>query len=232
MGADAPDNVALRKSDVAMALSGGASKLLHDSQPEVNTVLQWMSPSAHLKPTLIEEKFASQNLALGLLPLPVILLQREELRAILYSIHEAGVLHGDVRANNIMRDHSGRLRFTDFDRGSLRAMSSDYVAEKERLALMENTSNERLSLARMISHIRHLPKCNAYLFFCGKYPAVGSSSSSGLITREANLLSQGRGKYLSASENHRCTTTRRELHDHFGAFESFSDLQQYIMRWT
>ncbi|KAF8901758.1 hypothetical protein CPB85DRAFT_1323007 [Mucidula mucida] len=71
MGTDAPDIVALRKNGLAMTSSGVASKLLlHNSQPEVITVLQWMSPSAHLKPTLIEEKFASQNLSLGLFPLP------------------------------------------------------------------------------------------------------------------------------------------------------------------
>ncbi len=51
----------------------------------------------------------------------------------LNSIHEAGVLHRDVRATNILEDHSGRLRFTDFDRGSLRAKSPDFVAEKVRL---------------------------------------------------------------------------------------------------
>ncbi|KAF8901769.1 hypothetical protein CPB85DRAFT_1323037 [Mucidula mucida] len=59
--------------------------------------------------------------------------QKEELRAMLNSIHEAGVLHRDVRATNILEDHSGRLRFTDFDRGSLRAKSPDFVAEKLRL---------------------------------------------------------------------------------------------------
>ncbi|KAF9023138.1 hypothetical protein BDZ89DRAFT_1070138 [Hymenopellis radicata] len=59
--------------------------------------------------------------------------EQEELRAILSSIHAAGVLHRDVRAYNIMEDQSGRLRFTDFDRGSLRAKSTDYIAEKERL---------------------------------------------------------------------------------------------------
>ncbi|KAF9023116.1 hypothetical protein BDZ89DRAFT_1070118 [Hymenopellis radicata] len=59
--------------------------------------------------------------------------EQEELRAILNSIHDAGVLHRDVRAYNIMEDQSGCLRFTDFDRGSLRAKSADYIAEKERL---------------------------------------------------------------------------------------------------
>ncbi|KAF9022748.1 hypothetical protein BDZ89DRAFT_1163101 [Hymenopellis radicata] len=59
--------------------------------------------------------------------------ERLELISILKGIHDAGVLHRDVRSWNIMQDELGRLRFADFDRASLCAKDSDYVAEKERL---------------------------------------------------------------------------------------------------
>ncbi|KAF8871801.1 hypothetical protein CPB85DRAFT_1513370 [Mucidula mucida] len=58
---------------------------------------------------------------------------RVELKSILTAIHEAGVLHRDVRSWNIMEDDSGRVRFTDFDRSSLRGKPQDYEAEQERL---------------------------------------------------------------------------------------------------
>ncbi|KAF9018786.1 hypothetical protein BDZ89DRAFT_1139761 [Hymenopellis radicata] len=58
---------------------------------------------------------------------------RVELKSILTAIHEAGVLHRDVRSWNIMEDESGRVRFTDFDRSSLRGKPEDYQAEQERL---------------------------------------------------------------------------------------------------
>ncbi|KAF9040205.1 hypothetical protein BDZ89DRAFT_1060621 [Hymenopellis radicata] len=58
---------------------------------------------------------------------------RVELKSILTAIHEAGVLHRDVRSWNIMEDESGRVRFTDFDRSSLRGKPGDYQAEQERL---------------------------------------------------------------------------------------------------
>ncbi|KAF9018792.1 hypothetical protein BDZ89DRAFT_337546 [Hymenopellis radicata] len=58
---------------------------------------------------------------------------RVELKSILTAIHEAGVLHRDVRSWNIMEDESGRVRFTDFDRSSLRGKTEDYQAEQERL---------------------------------------------------------------------------------------------------
>ncbi|KAF9012798.1 hypothetical protein BDZ89DRAFT_1077380, partial [Hymenopellis radicata] len=58
---------------------------------------------------------------------------RVELKSILTAIHEAGVLHRDVRSWNIMEDDSGRVRFTDFDRSSLRGKPEDYQAEQERL---------------------------------------------------------------------------------------------------
>ncbi|KAF9040219.1 hypothetical protein BDZ89DRAFT_1060638 [Hymenopellis radicata] len=56
-----------------------------------------------------------------------------ELKSILTAIHEAGVLHRDVRSWNIMEDDFGRVRFTDFDRSSFRGTGEDYQAEKERL---------------------------------------------------------------------------------------------------
>ncbi|KAF8891165.1 hypothetical protein CPB85DRAFT_1441057 [Mucidula mucida] len=56
-----------------------------------------------------------------------------ELKSILTAIHEAGVLHRDVRSWNIMEDDFGRVRFTDFDRSSFRGTSEDYQAEQERL---------------------------------------------------------------------------------------------------
>ncbi len=56
------------------------------------------------------------------------------MRSILASLHEAGILHRDVRSWNIMEDASGRVRFTDFDRASFCAKEEDYVAEKARLA--------------------------------------------------------------------------------------------------
>ncbi|KAF8906450.1 hypothetical protein CPB85DRAFT_1456625 [Mucidula mucida] len=55
-----------------------------------------------------------------------------QLKSILAAMHEAGVLHRDVRSWNIMMDDSGRVRFTDFDRSSLRGKSEDYEAEKDR----------------------------------------------------------------------------------------------------
>ncbi|KAF9018399.1 hypothetical protein BDZ89DRAFT_1073913 [Hymenopellis radicata] len=58
---------------------------------------------------------------------------QESLRSILGSIHEAGILHRDVRSWNIMEDASGRVRFTDFDRASFHAKEADYVAERARL---------------------------------------------------------------------------------------------------
>ncbi len=48
-------------------------------------------------------------------------------------MHEAGVLHRDVRSWNIMEDDLGQVRFTDFDRSSFRGTSEDYQAEQERL---------------------------------------------------------------------------------------------------
>ncbi|KAF9018406.1 hypothetical protein BDZ89DRAFT_1073919, partial [Hymenopellis radicata] len=59
---------------------------------------------------------------------------QESLRSILGSIHEAGILHRDVRSWNIMEDASGRVRFTDFDRASFHAKEADYIAERARLA--------------------------------------------------------------------------------------------------
>ncbi|KAF8894271.1 hypothetical protein CPB85DRAFT_1440568 [Mucidula mucida] len=58
---------------------------------------------------------------------------RIELKSVLTSIHEAGVLHRDVRSWNIMEDEFGRVRFTDFDRSSLEGTPEDYRAEQERL---------------------------------------------------------------------------------------------------
>ncbi|KAF8901798.1 hypothetical protein CPB85DRAFT_1322794, partial [Mucidula mucida] len=58
---------------------------------------------------------------------------QESLRSILGSIHEAGILHRDVRSWNILEDASGRVRFTDFDRASFCAKEEDYVVEKARL---------------------------------------------------------------------------------------------------
>ncbi|KAF8868718.1 hypothetical protein CPB85DRAFT_900687, partial [Mucidula mucida] len=58
---------------------------------------------------------------------------RIELKSVLTSIHEAGVIHRDVRSWNIMEDEFGRVRFTDFDRSSLEGTPEDYRAEKERL---------------------------------------------------------------------------------------------------
>ncbi len=70
-GTDAPSIVALRRSGANMAASRIASKiLLHNSQPELPTTLLHMDPSAHLKPTLVQDKFASQNLAFGVFLLP------------------------------------------------------------------------------------------------------------------------------------------------------------------
>ncbi|KAF9040266.1 hypothetical protein BDZ89DRAFT_1060691 [Hymenopellis radicata] len=56
-----------------------------------------------------------------------------ELKSILTAIHEAGVLHRDVRSWNMMEDDFWRVRFTDFDRSSFRGTSEDYQAEQERL---------------------------------------------------------------------------------------------------
>ncbi|KAF8912258.1 hypothetical protein CPB85DRAFT_1434526 [Mucidula mucida] len=56
-----------------------------------------------------------------------------ELKSVLTLIHEAGVLHRDVRSWNIMEDKFGRVRFTDFDRSSLEGTPKDYHAEQERL---------------------------------------------------------------------------------------------------
>ncbi|KAF8892859.1 hypothetical protein CPB85DRAFT_229749 [Mucidula mucida] len=55
------------------------------------------------------------------------------LKSILTAMHEAGVLHRDVRSWNIMEDDLGQVRFTDFDRSSFRGTSEDYQAEQERL---------------------------------------------------------------------------------------------------
>ncbi|KAF8918543.1 hypothetical protein CPB85DRAFT_1430245 [Mucidula mucida] len=60
-------------------------------------------------------------------------LVREDLTSILASIHDAGILHRDVRSWNILEDAEGRVRFTDFDRGSFQARPKDYLAEKQRL---------------------------------------------------------------------------------------------------
>ncbi|KAF8876906.1 hypothetical protein CPB85DRAFT_1443724 [Mucidula mucida] len=45
---------------------------------------------------------------------------RIELKSVLTSIHEAGVVHRDVRSWNIMEDEFGRVRFADFDRSTLK----------------------------------------------------------------------------------------------------------------
>ncbi|KAF8871800.1 hypothetical protein CPB85DRAFT_1513369 [Mucidula mucida] len=58
---------------------------------------------------------------------------RIELKSVLTSIHEAGVVHRDVRSWNIMEDEFGRVRFADFDRSSLEGTPEDYRAEQERL---------------------------------------------------------------------------------------------------
>ena len=57
----------------------------------------------------------------------------QEMRSILSEIHQAGVLHRDIRSWNLLVDESERISFADFDRASFHAKDDDYVKEKERL---------------------------------------------------------------------------------------------------
>lgn len=57
----------------------------------------------------------------------------EELKDILKGIHECGVLHGDLRALNVLMDEKGTITMIDFDHASRRASAEDYEAETERL---------------------------------------------------------------------------------------------------
>lgn len=55
------------------------------------------------------------------------------LRAMLHSLHDANVLHRDVRSWNIMTHADGKLTIIDFDRASLQGMASEFDAENDRL---------------------------------------------------------------------------------------------------
>ncbi|KAF9003741.1 hypothetical protein BDZ89DRAFT_1169465 [Hymenopellis radicata] len=81
--------------------------------------------------------------------------EQDELKTILSGIHDAGVLHRDVRSWNIMVDQLGRLRFIDFDRGSLRASTPDFDKERDRLERFmrgEYIDQERVIGADDLSH--------------------------------------------------------------------------------
>ena len=49
------------------------------------------------------------------------------------SLHDANVLHRDVRTWNIMTDADSKLTIIDFDRASLRGTPSEFGAEDDRL---------------------------------------------------------------------------------------------------
>ncbi|KAF9053744.1 hypothetical protein BDZ89DRAFT_1056311 [Hymenopellis radicata] len=57
----------------------------------------------------------------------------DQLREVVDGIHDAGVLHGDIRSWNMLLDSDERVWIIDFDHASLEGSERDYVAESERL---------------------------------------------------------------------------------------------------
>ncbi len=107
----------------------------------------------------------------------------------LAAVHSAGLLHRDVKAQNVMRDHNGRILLMDFGTGRARVLSGDTpVADLAGTPLYmapELLRGERASIQSDVYSVGVL----LYRLVTGSFPVVARSLAE---VREVHALGRSR----------------------------------------